>query len=63
MGRLGALHPCHKAATNLATSKESTSHLVEAILGQTLFDPQAHTVMMKTGKASSKKRKEEMHCQ
>eukprot|EP00957_Ditylum_brightwellii_P179746 13692862-Ditylum_brightwellii.AAC.1 len=63
MEGLGALRPCCEAATNLATSKESTSHLVEAILGQTPFDPQAHAVAMVTGKASGKKRKEEMYCQ
>eukprot|EP00957_Ditylum_brightwellii_P026385 1995791-Ditylum_brightwellii.AAC.1 len=63
MGGQGALHPCRKAVSNLATSKDSTSHLVDAILGQTDFDPQAHAATMETGKASSKKQKEEMYCQ
>eukprot|EP00957_Ditylum_brightwellii_P056756 4301297-Ditylum_brightwellii.AAC.1 len=39
----------------MLTSQESTSHLVEAILGRVDFDPQVHTATMEAGRAGGKK--------
>eukprot|EP00957_Ditylum_brightwellii_P132983 10139795-Ditylum_brightwellii.AAC.1 len=55
MGGLGALYSCHEAPGNMATSKDSTSHLVDAILGCIKFDPQEHVAAMEAGRASGKK--------
>eukprot|EP00957_Ditylum_brightwellii_P125018 9529987-Ditylum_brightwellii.AAC.1 len=61
MGGLGALHPCCEAPDNMTTSKDSTSHLVDAILGCTEFDPQEHATAMEAGRASRNKRKNELY--
>eukprot|EP00957_Ditylum_brightwellii_P167930 12783091-Ditylum_brightwellii.AAC.1 len=55
LGGLGTLHPCREAPDNMVTSRESTPHLVEAILGCIKFDPQEHTAAMEAGRASRKK--------
>eukprot|EP00957_Ditylum_brightwellii_P082561 6276479-Ditylum_brightwellii.AAC.1 len=63
MGSPGALHPCQEAHINLETSKDSTPHLVDAILGQVNFDPLVHAATMETGKASGNRRKDEVYIQ
>eukprot|EP00957_Ditylum_brightwellii_P020849 1572420-Ditylum_brightwellii.AAC.1 len=45
----------------MLTSQESTSHLVDAILGQVDFDPQVHTATMEAGRTGGKKRKDELY--
>eukprot|EP00957_Ditylum_brightwellii_P189480 14422570-Ditylum_brightwellii.AAC.1 len=45
----------------MITSRESTSYLVEAILGFIKFDPQVHTTTMEAGRASGEKRKDELY--
>eukprot|EP00957_Ditylum_brightwellii_P201523 15326049-Ditylum_brightwellii.AAC.1 len=57
MGGLGALHPCCEEPDNLATSRDSTLHLVDAILGQVNFDAQAHAATMEMGRAGRKRKR------
>eukprot|EP00957_Ditylum_brightwellii_P111009 8466135-Ditylum_brightwellii.AAC.1 len=57
-GGSGALNPCHEMALNRATSKESTTNLVKAILGLEDFKQDIHQTMIETGKASRVERKE-----
>eukprot|EP00957_Ditylum_brightwellii_P001000 79979-Ditylum_brightwellii.AAC.1 len=57
MGGLGALHPCPEAPDNLATLQDSTSHIVDTILGQVTFDTQEHAATMETGRAGGKRRR------
>eukprot|EP00957_Ditylum_brightwellii_P027452 2075157-Ditylum_brightwellii.AAC.1 len=45
----------------MVTSWESTSHLVEAILGCIDVDPQEHTAAMEAGRAGREKRKDELY--
>eukprot|EP00957_Ditylum_brightwellii_P111140 8474422-Ditylum_brightwellii.AAC.1 len=40
----------------MLTSQESTSHLVDAILGCVDFDPQVHTATMEAGRTDRKNR-------
>eukprot|EP00957_Ditylum_brightwellii_P121546 9270235-Ditylum_brightwellii.AAC.1 len=62
MGGLGALHPCCKVPDNIATSRDSTSHLVDAILGWINFDAQEHAAAMETGQASGGKGRMSFTC-
>eukprot|EP00957_Ditylum_brightwellii_P063772 4839095-Ditylum_brightwellii.AAC.1 len=45
----------------MTTSKDSTSHLVDAILGCIEFDPQEHAAAVEAGRASRKKRRDELY--
>eukprot|EP00957_Ditylum_brightwellii_P139725 10648050-Ditylum_brightwellii.AAC.1 len=56
-GGLGALNPCREAALNKTTFLDSTSHLVEAILGQAEFKPDVHAATMEGRKLGAKTRK------
>eukprot|EP00957_Ditylum_brightwellii_P024023 1811459-Ditylum_brightwellii.AAC.1 len=54
---LGVLNPCCEAALNRTTSLDSTSHLVEAILGRTEFKPDIHAGTMEGKKLGARQGK------
>eukprot|EP00957_Ditylum_brightwellii_P189172 14399674-Ditylum_brightwellii.AAC.1 len=60
-GGIGALDPCRETALNQATSKKSTAHLVDAILGLTDFKSDVHRVTMEKGREGGSGRKEEIY--
>eukprot|EP00957_Ditylum_brightwellii_P097316 7412414-Ditylum_brightwellii.AAC.1 len=60
-GRIGALDPCRETALNQATSKASTAHLVNAILGLTNFKSDIHQATIETGRVDGIGRKEETY--
>eukprot|EP00957_Ditylum_brightwellii_P034215 2593884-Ditylum_brightwellii.AAC.1 len=60
-GGIGALDPCRKTALNRETSKASTAHLVDAILGLNNFKQNICQATMETGRAGRIGRKEEAY--
>eukprot|EP00957_Ditylum_brightwellii_P079217 6024716-Ditylum_brightwellii.AAC.1 len=60
-GGIGALDPCRERALNWATSKASTAHLVDAILGLNEFKQDVHQATVEMGRAGEIGRKEETY--
>eukprot|EP00957_Ditylum_brightwellii_P019622 1480475-Ditylum_brightwellii.AAC.2 len=60
-GGIGDLDPCREMALNRLTSKASTSHLVDAILGLDDFKQDVHQATMEAGRAGRIRRKEETY--
>ena len=57
MAGLGILHLSREAALNMATSEDSMSHAVAAILGEAEFEPYNHNTEMTSGQKAGRVRK------
>eukprot|EP00957_Ditylum_brightwellii_P209338 15361269-Ditylum_brightwellii.AAC.1 len=57
-GSLGTLQLCREAPLNRATSLESMSHLVEAVMGRANFRVEDHATAVENGRIPRRKKKE-----